>query len=238
MRKNQIWLYILRLIRHVRTESMPLDELRSLNKSAISILQENATLDAAGYIEKNLEKALVFEDKLEFLAFAISQIDPDRDGIIAEFGVFKGQTLNFIARKNPGNEVYGFDSFQGLQEKWFGTSLNAGFFSLGGSLPIVEKNVALHKGWFSESIPTFLRTNSLVANFLHIDCDTFESSSCVLNLFANRIKPGTVLVFDEYFGYPNWKNGEYLAWQEFTKKFSIKYSYIAFSNEQAAVRVL
>lgn len=238
MKKSIFWLNLIRVIRHLRTASRPLDEHKFIKKSAITIIQENAVKEAADYIEKNLNEALIFEDKLEFLTYAISQIDPDRDGIVAEFGVFEGQTLNFIARKNPSIEVHGFDSFQGLQEKWFGTNLTEGFFSLGGTLPIVEKNVSLHKGWFSESLPAFLKKNILVANFLHIDCDTFVSASCVLNLFVNRIKRGTIVVFDEYFGYPNWKNGEYLAWQEFTNRYGIKYSYIAFSNQQAAVRVL
>ena len=49
---------------------------------------------------------------------------------------------------------------------------------------------------------------------------------------------GTVIVFDEYLGFPNWKNGEFLAWRKFVEAQGIEYSYLAFSNTPAVVLVL
>ena len=37
--------------------------------------------------------------------------------VYCEFGVYKGETINFIASKIP-HTVHGFDSFEGLPEVW------------------------------------------------------------------------------------------------------------------------
>ena len=38
-------------------------------------------------------------------------------GLFLEFGVFEGNSIQTIS-KNTDNIVYGFDSFEGLPEKW------------------------------------------------------------------------------------------------------------------------
>lgn len=42
----------------------------------------------------------------------------DPDAIVLEFGVFSGRTLAHIAHKANPTIVHGFDSFEGLPEKW------------------------------------------------------------------------------------------------------------------------
>ena len=37
-------------------------------------------------------------------------------------------------------------------------------------------------------------------------------------------RPGTVILFDEYFNFPNWERHEFKAFQEFVEKYGIKYS--------------
>lgn len=32
---------------------------------------------------------------------------------------------------------------------------------------------------------------------------------------GDRFQPGTVVLFGQYFGYCNWRNGEFKAWKEF-----------------------
>ena len=60
----------------------------------------------------------------------------------------------------------------------------------------------------------------------------------MLSLLAGRIVPGTVLVFDDYLGFPNWQHGEYLAWQQFVTARGLSYRYLAFGNTPVAVIVL
>ncbi len=52
----------------------------------------------------------------------------------------------------------------------------------------------------------------------------------LLSLLRGRIVRGTVIVFDEYLGSPNWRNGEFRAWAEFVKAKGLAYRNLAFSN--------
>jgi len=47
-----------------------------------------------------------------------------------------------------------------------------------------------------------------------------------------------VIVFDEYFNYPNWERHEFKAWQEFVTRHALTYQYLAFARQQVAVRIL
>jgi hypothetical protein len=49
--------------------------------------------------------------------------------------------------------------------------------------------------------------------------------------------PGTIILFDEYFNYPNWEQHEYKALQEFVKARGIAYRYLAFARQQVAIRI-
>ena len=61
----------------------------------------------------------------------------------------------------------------------------------------------------------------------------------VLDGLAARIKPGTVLVFDEYLINPTWRDDEYRAFQEAVQKYGWRYRYLAFGivTKQAAVMI-
>jgi hypothetical protein len=83
-----------------------------------------------------------------------------------------------------------------------------------------------------------LLENNKPFSFINIDCDTYESTSTVLNLLGtSKIVSGTVIIFDEYFGYNNWKSHEFKAWQEFVSKNNLKYTYIAINHLQVGILV-
>jgi hypothetical protein len=52
------------------------------------------------------------------------------------------------------------------------------------------------------------------------------------------VLPGTIIVFDEYFGFTGWRMGEWKAWQEFVPTSGVKYEDIGFANVRVAVRIL
>ncbi len=81
-------------------------------------LQRIALRETAEFIlkEKNLSKVNMFNNKFELLSYCIQNIKVD--GLILEFGVYKGETINFIASKLRDKVIYGFDSFEGLPEDW------------------------------------------------------------------------------------------------------------------------
>jgi hypothetical protein len=92
-------------------------------------------------------------------------------------------------------------------------------------------------GWFERSVPPFLATHAGHAALLHLDADLYSSTKTVLDAFRDRIRPGTVIVFDEYYNYPGWKNHEWKAWQEFVNEKSYNYECVAFSETSVAVRI-
>jgi hypothetical protein len=73
------------------------------------------------------------------------------------------------------------------------------------------------------------------AAFLHVDCDLYSSTKTILESLSDRIVAGTVIVFDEYFNYPNWRSHEHKAFREFVAAKRAAFRYIGYSFRQVAV---
>jgi hypothetical protein len=198
-------------------------------------LERRTAEECADYAQLRMANALQFVDKSDLLAFALGKAT--LPGIVAEFGVWKGKSINRLAQKVHPALVYGFDSFEGLKEDWAGWDMVKGSFDLKGGMPSVATNVRLLKGWFDATIPPFLAAVPGSFAFAHVDSDTYEAAKAVLDLTRERLRPGTVLVFDEYFGYRGWRLGEFRAWQECASANGIAYDYLGFSTQSVAVRV-
>jgi hypothetical protein len=223
-----------------------------------------ASIEAAKYMNEHLHEALVFkganpkgrkdpEGRLALLTHALDvalESGLGRGSLIAEFGVHRGVSITHLANtltaraSTKGDtiptRVHGFDSFEGLPGDWY-LGRKAGKFNRDGVLPDVPSNVRLHKGWFADTLPTFLENNDGPAALLHLDADIYSSTKTVLDAFsdAGRIRPGTVLVFDEYFNYPGWKEHEYKACMEWVAERKVKLRYFAQApcHYSVAVRV-
>lgn len=226
-----------------------------LPKDPVKLIIEDALRDSADYGAKNFLEALQFQtkDKKIFWHYCLSKcksLQPISTesknnkiflghGIIVEFGVFKGNSINFFAKKCPNAQVYGFDSFLGLEEDWSGWIMPAGSYSTNGTMPRCESNVKLFKGWFTETVPTFeIELDNEQISLLHIDSDTYKPAKYVLNALVKNLKAGSIIVFDEYYGYTGWKLHEFRAFQEFVVEHDVKYKYIAYTGEQVAVEIL
>lgn len=188
------------------------------------------------YIEKNLPDALGFNNQRALMDYTIHQVKID--GVFTEFGVYKGGTIRFMANKLRNRRFHGFDSFEGLPEAWGGFDLAKTAFSTQGKLPNVPANVELHQGFFDTSLPAWKEMHDDKIAFMHIDCDLYSSTKTLLELLEDRLQIGTVILFDEYFNYPNWENHEFKAWQEFVKARNIGYNYIGFARQQVAVQIM
>ena len=158
-------------------------------------------------------------------------------GLVLEFGVRMGGTIRQIAAL-ANQAVHGFDSFQGIPEDWHGEP--RGSYSTQGVLPVVPEGVHLHAGWFDESLPAFLSRHSDPVRFVNIDCDLYSSTRTVLGLLADRIIPGSVLVFDEFLGYEHWREDEFRAFHEAVEQHGWRHRYVCFSfaTKQAVVQIL
>ncbi len=193
-----------------------------------------AAADAADYMVAHMIHAQNLVRRADLLAFALDACS--LDGLILEFGVFRGESLRFIAKRTDRN-VHGFDSFEGLPEDWTYFQ-KQGRFSLEGRVPeCAEPNIRLHKGWFDATLPPFLAAHPEPARFIHVDCDIYSSTRTVLAALSPRIVKGTVLVFDEYLNYPAWRNHEFRAFQEFVAERGLHYRYLGFASSHTSVAV-
>jgi hypothetical protein len=70
-------------------------------------------------------------------------------------------------------------------------------------------NATLYKGWFSATLPLFKtevmeKAKEKRVAFLHIDCDMYVSTKCVFDTIGKYITSGTVVEFDELYGFPGY----------------------------------
>jgi len=131
-------------------------------------------------------------------------------GDIFEFGVFEGESLRIFAERCPERHVYGFDSFEGLPDDWWlrpkGTFKTA-------PPSIGKPNVTLVKGRFEKSVSRFLEKWSGRMSLIHVDCVLYKSTlECLLPIMP-LCQTGTVILFDEYYNYPDFTYHEWLAWR-------------------------
>ena len=202
-----------------------------------SVMRWTARMQSADFVIQNLLDKPCFENRFEMLEHIFCEEHLNDTGLLLEFGVYTGNSINFISEYHPTRLVYGFDSFAGLPENW--TIDPKGMYSLGGELPAVRSNVRLIKGWFDETLPPFVREHAETCSFIHIDCDLYSSAKTVLDQLRGKIVPGTVIVFDEYFNYPGWQQHEYRAFMEFTEMHRIRFEYIGYckNGPHVAVRI-
>ena len=102
---------------------------------------------------------------------------------------------------------------------------------------VCRETSKIHEGMFFETLPAFLDKHDQPMRFMHVDCDLYASCHTVFDLLKPRIGPGTVIVFDEYFNYPNWQEHEYKAFQEYIGEEGRSYEYLAFCARGGSVAV-
>jgi hypothetical protein len=155
---------------------------------------------------------------------------PEPHGWAAEFGVWSGTSLRIIAGHMP---VIGFDSFEGLPEDWR-KGFPRGMFDYGSTdLPHPPDGRAMIvPGWFEDTTPGFPFPP---LGLVHIDCDLYSSTVTALNAVLPHIGPGTIIVFDEFHGYPGWEKHEAKAWREFCDQHRVVYNTVARGDQERAI---
>lgn len=200
-------------------------------------LQQRANESTVEYVIKNMSDVESVDSSKKIIDKALSLSDFNNGKLVLEFGVFSGSSINYIAKK-VDCVVYGFDSFEGLPENWR-DGFSKGHFDV-EKLPSVKNNVTLIKGWFDITLPEFIKKHDANVAFIHVDCDLYSSTKTIFKFLENQISSGTVIVFDEYFNYPGWEEGEAKAFKEFILKTGLRYEYIGYNrlHEQVAIRII
>ena len=147
-----------------------------------------------------------------------------------EFGVASGRTINYISTFT-NETVYGFDSFEGLPEKWR-DGYEKGAFSRSGELPNVNENVVLVKGWFDKTLPDFIQKHNKKVSFLHMDADLYSSTKCILHMLKDYLDKDCVIIFDELVNYLGFDGdtGELKAFYEFITENNVSYEWIGMNG--------
>ena len=99
-------------------------------------------------------------------------------------------------------------------------------------------NVEFHVGWFADTVPVFAQASSGPLAFAHLDADLYSSTRTVFDHLGDRFVPGTIVVFDEYFGFHGWQHHEHKAFQEFSARSGLDFEAIGVGHMNLAVRLV
>lgn len=162
----------------------------------------------------------------------------DREIAYLEFGVGHGLSFDWWVthNTNPASRFTGFDTFSGLPEDWEG--LSKGEYSSGGKFPAKsDSRCSFEVGLFQDTLYRFLTSfKSDRRTVVHLDADLYSSTLFVLTQFAPKLKPGDILLFDE-FGVPT---HEFRAFTDVAWAYRIRYKLLGAVNNymQIALKIL
>lgn len=208
--------------------------IKNLARSQEFVGRFRAQWEANEYIEANLHDKPYYPTSNEAMLHALREITIK--GMCLEFGVYTGISLRHIEKHTPQQQViHGFDSFEGLPGYWIpGYNKNLQV----KKIPTFSDRVILHKGWFKDTLPEFVDAHKGDIAFMHLDADMYESTKTIFDLLGHKIISGTIIIFDNYFGFSFWKQHEYKAFQEFIASKNLKYEYLCYTDQKCAVKII
>ena len=135
------------------------------------------------------------------MLYSICRAKRNDGGDYAEVGVFRGASASVIAEaKSPETSLFLFDTFDGLPAvgaldarfkegmyRWDETLVRARLSAY--------SNVHIIKGVFPETAGV---VNRRLFSLVHLDVDTYESTSSSLSFFADRMLPGGVILSHDF----------------------------------------
>jgi hypothetical protein len=198
--------------------------------------QFRAATSSAEWLHANADRAPAYARRPELLEAVIPQIPAQGD--FAEFGVFKGAVTWFVRPRFPDRAYHAFDSWKGVPEA-MSLAVSKFSFDLGGTVPDLPADTTVHAGWFEDTIPAWRARCAATVAFAYIDCDLYESVRTVLEGIADRVRPGSILVFDDWYNFPNWQAHSLRAVNEWSGRHRISLEPVGFTvlEHSAAFRV-
>lgn len=166
----------------------------------------------------------------------------------AEFGVGKGTSAATLQAEastlGDPPKLWLFDSFEGLPEDWDrggpGQITPAGSWNRNGIPPldiVGTVGVEFVIGQFVDTVAEWAKERAEPLALVHIDCDLYSSTRTVFDGIGHLLAPGTLVLFDEYHGYPNAKDHEERAWAETQETRGLSSTILARGKQQALFRV-
>lgn len=207
---------------------------RRQRRDVYTAMERAAADESAAFALDAFRYARPFFHPHDTLRHAVEQSPPT--GLALEFGVASGRTLAVMAESRGQRTVFGFDSFAGLPEHWR-WGFEVGTFAA-DKAPVVA-GATIIEGVFQDVLPEFLAKHPGQLAIAHIDSDLYSSALYVLQQLRRRMVEGTVIIFDEYYNFPGWRDHEHRAWQEFVADTGLDFDYLAATadDEQVSVRI-
>lgn len=241
--------YIFHLISRCIFWIIPL-ELRTilLQRIAISLeslINENTKKECYDHFKEIFKTTLLFKDRLEIREYAIENAifnDKQKELFYLEFGVWKGNSTNFFSKYVK--KLYAFDSFEGMREDWVGfvsttsgLDVSKGGLSLNKKIPKLNSNIEPIVGFVQDTLDDFLKKHNPKINFVHLDMDTYPSTKYALERLKPFFNKDAIIIFDELYNYPGWKDGEYKALKEVFKDDEYIFKAFNISDVQVVIQI-
>jgi hypothetical protein len=237
---KKLFKYILHLISRCIYWIVPKEYRTVPQESSIdSLIKDNTTKENYEFFKEIFKSTILYRDIDSIRKYAIQNSlsnDKQKELFYLEFGVFKGESTNFFS--NYVKKIYAFDSFEGLREDWLGSwGKGKGDFNLNKKIPKLNSNIEPIVGFVQDTLDNFLKKNNPKINFVHLDMDTYPSTKYALERLKPFLSEDAIIIFDEFYNYPGWENGEYKALKEVFK--DEEYIYKAFNtfDRQAVIQI-
>jgi hypothetical protein len=147
----------------------------------------------------------------------------DRKVLYLEFGVWRGESIRYWSRllKNPESHLHGFDSFEGLPDRWHARHGPGTFSTMGQPPTIDDGRVKFFKGWFHETLQGYSAPSHDVL-VVNIDADLYSSATVVLTRLEELMSVGDYLYFDEFSD----RHHELRAFDEFLARTETRFDFV------------
>ncbi len=176
------------------------------------------------YCPSELKKIKDYHSPREILWEMGSPLAPTQTW--AEFGVGCGNSARRLSKLlSEFGQFYLFDGWEGIPDDWkLGDHLTerAGKWKF-PKFKTRDDRFTFVDGWYEDTLP-FEFPGQL--GLVHIDCDVYSSTRTVLGRIDPWIGEGTVLIFDEIWGYQNYADHEYKAYREWCEEFGRKVEWV------------
>ena len=189
-----------------------------------------------GHVNEKNKNVIDFSRREDHYAHIYNSEVDNKEISYLEFGVFKGDSIKWWIMKNanPESDFYGFDTFEGLLERW-GSYTKGDFYSDIPNIP--DSRLKFIKGLFQDTLHNFLQDVELKKPLvIHLDADLFSSTLFVLTSLAPFFKKGDIILFDEF----NVPNDEFLAFEIFCRSYYINYELLSATRNyfQVGIKII
>jgi hypothetical protein len=204
---------------------------RSSSRFVQSLRKTVSVLEVSNWLasECSYDRAIELQKGERVFEAIASQIQ-DKRVLYLEFGVWRGYSMRCWSKllRHPQSILHGFDAFEGLPEAWT-DFYRKGSLSESGRIPTIEdKRVQFFKGWFEDTLKTYIPPRQHDVLLVNIDCDLYSSATVVLDFLwkQNLLDIGSWIYFSEFAD----RDHEFRAFREFVQSTELRFRLIAQAN--------